>query len=395
MSLTLLVGAGASAQAGVPDSRALTARLVSRIQQDRSSHDPSLSKLLNYVCGRLIAHETAAGSSPFATVDVERLLAAIRLLSQRDNLEVSPFVAAWDDPVADLTRKTRSVSVGETIMTEFGNQTDTSRAPSRLAAARAIDVAIDAQLEARVGGGDSRAYTALMEELMVVLPSLLQPSLPVDYLSPIATLRKNGWLSSILTLNYDTCVEQVLFENDVAFDTGFKSWLETGTLKYTDGLPVIKLHGSIDWIVPSEGPGPPGQMPLVTPRPWNAGRSLLPLLVFGAREKLRPDGPFLELLHEARSALADSERLVVVGYSFRDDHINELIRHWLSGDIRRTIRVIDPVLGARNDVWGEHPFISQLRQHLIDAWPPHRERRFADRLRFEPVDAKVGLAMLP
>jgi hypothetical protein len=32
----------------------------------------------------------------------------------------------------------------------------------------------------------------------------------------------------------------------------------------------------------------------------------------------------------------------VIGYSFRDDHVNEVIRRWTSDDIERTIVVADP-----------------------------------------------------
>ena len=48
-------------------------------------------------------------------------------------------------------------------------------------------------------------------------------------------------------------------------------------------------------------------------------------MVFGAGEKHRSDGPFLDLLMEAKRSLSEALELVVVGYSFRDDHVNHLI----------------------------------------------------------------------
>ena len=54
-----------------------------------------------------------------------------------------------------------------------------------------------------------------------------------------------------------------------------------------------------------------------------------PAVIFGGRSKLRADGPYLDLLREFVSALTGTEDLVVVGYSFRDDHVNEVVRTWL------------------------------------------------------------------
>lgn len=67
-----------------------------------------------------------------------------------------------------------------------------------------------------------------------------------------------------------------------------------------------------------------------------------PAVVFGAQGKLRASGPFLDLLAEFRKALGSTDRLVIVGYSFRDDHINETIRKWIRGSTTRGIVVLDP-----------------------------------------------------
>lgn len=65
-------------------------------------------------------------------------------------------------------------------------------------------------------------------------------------------------------------------------------------------------------------------------------------LVFGERNKLTAEGPFLDLLAQFRLELEPAHRLVVVGYSFRDAHINEMIRRWVNGDRNRHVVVIDP-----------------------------------------------------
>src|SRR5262249_37314394 len=92
---TFLLGAGASAEAGVPTSVPLTKAIVDRLNEGRSGPDQAVSAL-NFVCGVLIASEGAIGESTFEGLDVERVFAAVELLARRRDLEVSPFVSLWN-----------------------------------------------------------------------------------------------------------------------------------------------------------------------------------------------------------------------------------------------------------------------------------------------------------
>jgi hypothetical protein len=65
-------------------------------------------------------------------------------------------------------------------------------------------------------------------------------------------------------------------------------------------------------------------------------------IVFGGRGKLRAEGPYLSLLAELEMVMTRVERLVIVGYSFRDDHVNEVIRRWTTERDSNRIVVIDP-----------------------------------------------------
>ena len=47
---------------------------------------------------------------------------------------------------------------------------------------------------------------------------------------------------------------------------------------------------------------------------------------------LNSEGPFLELLSKAREELDRHSMLLVIGYSFRDPHINQCIARWLQRD---------------------------------------------------------------
>jgi hypothetical protein len=100
---------------------------------------------------------------------------------------------------------------------------------------------------------------------------------------------------------------------------------------------LIKLHGSFDWRTdPLTGDVQViDNNQLVTDSLVEQvmGASIgTPGIIFGAGNKLRPRGPYLDLYSECRSALFDSgvKRLIVIGYGFGDDHVNELLRRWVA-----------------------------------------------------------------
>jgi hypothetical protein len=147
----------------------------------------------------------------------------------------------------------------------------------------------------------------------------------------------------------------------------------------SEGVRLLKLHGSIDWAW-DDTDGERGTMTQHRVRRVEAGdtSSGRPALVFGSRAKLQAEGPFLALLAQFEEALSWSRRVIVVGYSFRDPHINEMIRRWTmeSGEII----IVDPsIADDRPD--------DSFRGELVRALNPSR-RQSSDALP-ERVRAQV------
>lgn len=125
---------------------------------------------------------------------------------------------------------------------------------------------------------------------------------------------------------------------------------------------LLKLHGSLDYVLNTARPTS-GRMPIEHLE--NVGNEIgaNPALVFGLGHKLRSDGPFLAMLVELDKLLAETEWLSVVGYSFRDDHINAALTRWMNKDIAHRLSVIDPDIDKwmQND-WGGPRYFRRLRQ---------------------------------
>jgi hypothetical protein len=66
-------------------------------------------------------------------------------------------------------------------------------------------------------------------------------------------------------------------------------------------------------------------------------------IVFG-RQKLQTPGPFLDLLHHFAKELMNVDRLITIGYAFRDDHINRLVVQFLMRRSTTRLLIVDPAL---------------------------------------------------
>jgi hypothetical protein len=328
-----LLGAGASAEAGVPTTFEATKHLVEAINTAQGPWRKT-AQALNFVCGALVAYDSAAGGSPYAGLDVERVMSAIELLAERETLEVTPFIGAWHPAVDEWDRPNPPPF--------FDN--DFSRAvlgegihkPGRLISDLVASV---------TGRGSGRVYRRLASEMVQALRSLLVVKNGDEhYLAPLLDAAAEPGGITIATLNYDLAIEQLASSRAVDVQTGIERWVHNRTWGWKDdGLRLLKLHGSIDWCWDAAGKKN-GEMPRktieISEKPHDDHRQ--PAVLFGQRGKLRAEGPFLSLLAEFERFLADAAELIVVGYSFRDEHINETIRHWTAEDSGRTITIVDP-----------------------------------------------------
>jgi SIR2-like domain len=365
----VLLGAGASKEAGVPTTHEMTKALVDRISEGPLARRHQ-SSALNFVCATISAYDAATkGSNPYDSLDVERVFAAVELLAERRELEVTPFVASW---LAAVDAWDQAQPHG---MAFFDNNLQRAILEGRGGSARKLITDLITSVTGSHSTGATYRQLARwmlteLRELVAVTPEQL------GYLEPLVEQgARNGGLT-IATLNYDLAIEGAAELRGAHVSTGMREWIETSRWTWPDsGIRLLKLHGSIDWFW-TQLPAGEGEMPqrvVLTPDVTNedAGtsvRELGPGLIFGQRGKLRAGGPFLSLLAEFENQLAGASRIIVIGYSFRDDHVNELIRRWIADDTSRTILVVDPVWPSP----GPYPsddFRIELSRYLV---PPRR-----------------------
>ena len=339
MGRVVLLGAGASVDAGIPASTAMSQRIDEKIRITSGDFSATVHAL-NFCIGALVAHDTARGGNAYSGIDVERLFSAVHMLSIRDDLEVAPFVASWMPSLESIGPRTRFPPwFGSSLITELKKEPVNEHLVKSMLAEAVNSLTGVPQ--------SSHAFRELEREMMLALTTLVDVSSSnLDYLKPLVMGPEPV---TIATLNYDTAIENACLQLGRTCDTGVSSW--DGRFGWTwdshAHVRLLKLHGSIDW-VSSRTKGPSG---LSGEKVFEAGTQApgfdeLPALVFGHHAKLRATGPFLAMLAELDRLLARCDDLLVIGYSFRDDHINAAIRHWLDRTTDEPMTLIDPAVDA-------------------------------------------------
>jgi len=197
--------------------------------------------------------------------------------------------------------------------------------------------------------GDGEIFSLTAEQMIINLINIvwIRESINVSYYTPLKELLSRQHKLCIATLNYDNTIEIFANSNNLNFSTGIESWSKDGEFKMEDnGIFLLKLHGSIDWeLVRNEKtidqPVPHSEIRLANPNEVK-DNYYRPAVIFGQRNKLTTEGPFLDLIRAFQLELSKCDELIVSGYSFRDIHINEYITQWLNNSPSRKIIVVDP-----------------------------------------------------
>jgi NAD-dependent SIR2 family protein deacetylase len=356
-SLAVLLGAGASVDAGIPASLGMTQKVI------ESMAYPDHRRLLEFVRSMLAANRALdrptapvwnTPPSLSVEIDVERLFAAIEVLVARNTQPWSPFVASWHPGLESFARPPSlrpfdMSSEAQKVAKEIRDliPSDTRRSVPGQGTSR-----LERALVAFVGSATERARPGDVADLLRIVRSAMLNSLiaisniekPEDttYFYALIQLGHSRRSLTIATLNYDRSIETAAQLLGLECHTGIETWLARGELAWPEsGLQLLKLHGSIDWVAqPWSGMHglPTNQIRLARPDE----RSYEPAIVFGEGGKLRSEGPYLALLLAWATELNRADSLLVVGYSFRDEHVNEVIARWFNADSRRRIVLLDP-----------------------------------------------------
>ncbi|MCC6545646.1 SIR2 family protein [Candidatus Sumerlaeota bacterium] len=290
--ILILLGAGASVDAGIPHSVSMVQKLECLLQNDKEWKD--FLHLYNYVKSAIIYSDGIRGHF-VSGFNIERLVSTLDDLRKGDDHPLYPFIGAWSPKLTEV-------------------------AGPNLARVHLFRELIVKKLREWVTlnhNEDAQYYARLTD-------------FAKEYEHPLR----------VFSLNYDRCVEIACAHSAIGrgFD-GDKCW-DWRMFEPVEepAIFLYKLHGSVDWEKGTDG--------RVTYRDgYNNIHHDQLSIIFGTTYKLQYVDPFLFLAYQFRRWTLDSARLIVaIGYGFYDDHINGIMAQALKNNpTMRVLAVIGPV----------------------------------------------------
>ena len=165
----------------------------------------------------------------------------------------------------------------------------------------------------------------------------IDPKRFIDYEKMFTQLREfaGNEPMTVVTTNYDMLVEEYCSINNIKVVDGFKRGLHSlrGTWPgpfSADGyhIKLVKLHGSLNWHKNSDDE-------IICENAVVSHDSIHDVFVAPTpNEKNRADAPFNELLKHFENVLYELDLLVVIGFSFRDKTLCDMIKKNVDGKMR-------------------------------------------------------------
>lgn len=311
-SVAFLVGAGLAVDAGLPHSVDLAVKLKEHLQgksgEPKNVEAKALLDLLYFILGGIRFQWGRLGLDPDQPVNIEQIATAALRLRHRHKDPLAPYVSSWSDRILAL----EEVQPG--LLERF-----------------------------------SELIFARLKEWLAT-----PPAEKINYISRMADMRHRGAHVSIFSLNYDLLAETALQNIGEPMVNGFKDGRWNPMLfQATDEIRLYKLHGSLDW-VDDEMHGICSLRFDRHPKAEDFEVQKPPLLIFGTDSKLTGKDPFLSLVHAFSDQLRTAQVLVVIGYSFSDQYINDIIEQRMRDNVPLRLILASP---RADDIKQSRPFL--------------------------------------
>lgn len=292
-----LFGAGASMDAGCLSSKAMLADLKKSIYS-LPVEDPcrdQFAAIYNFIIQSLTyQHALKDPDTKLSDLsNIEDFVAVLRQMIDREYVVPSPLIGNWNSKITNWELK------NEKVFRQF------------------LDFSYNCLLE---------KWTMFSSEKA---SELMKPFIDL-------TRSDENFDLSVFSLNYDLIFENVFNsseENLVELGFSQKRW--SGDFNDPNGtakIKLYKLHGSADWHF-DEADEDVKQ---------GVVEGIRPLIVFGSGPKIQSYDPFLSLLGSFRQKLKAANLFVVVGYSFQDKYINNILIQSLSSGLNKKMLIVDP-----------------------------------------------------
>ena len=290
--IIILLGAGASCDAGIKNSY----QMITEIESSLKDSWKDYSELYNYIHSSHYHLERIKGTEAkniyFNIESLVGLLDAIIRISTKE-VDIYPFIGSWEKELLTVAglRLEKAQEFKKLILEKMKN-------------------------------------SWLSPEQFIANSSYYKKIKELGYNYPL----------KIFSLNYDMSVEKNLESSEILLERGFNEqriWdyrLYEPSEEKEINYFLYKLHGSLDWKRDSEN------RLTYTDNISNVD-PLKMEIIFGVQNKLQSYDPYLFYFYSFREACIDAELIIVSGYGFLDKHINDNITSSIKLDPNKKLLV--------------------------------------------------------
>lgn len=312
-------GAGASYDSGCKLSSGMLEDLKRRISsKDDDTFNKPEKEALKFLLSCLEYHSewrTLETAENFKfTPNIEELALLIRRVKNRENFLPYPITGNWADKLVLLESEFDSLSESE----KYGDSLFNS-----------LDRKIKSKLLREWLTPNNYAFLSPLKDFLQHFPN-------------------EPFRLDIFSLNNDMVIENYFTENHNKPWRGFVSgeWrgFEEEEIPNDFGrINLYKLHGSLDWVRLDSGEFKEEEK-LDEQEKGHIEDEHSPYLIFGQGTKTFSVEPFFTLIQHFRSKLKDKSYIFVIGYSFFDPYINNLLIDAVKGTSKKLI-IVNPIFG--------------------------------------------------
>jgi len=323
-----LFGAGATRDAGCKVSKDMLEALqkMDWTAPEKEAIDFLLSCLSYHATWKNQKEGKSYNSTPYAP-NIEDLVLLIRRIVNRDSYLPYPITGSWADKITFLELEWREL-------------------PQHRQSAQTV----------------KPLFINLEEKITRKLYEWLKLGKEnTDYLNPISEYLKvtsdSGPRLEFFTTNYDLVFEKHFNREDVTnLDCGFNAGIYSGIdhQKPSCRINYYKLHGSLNWKrnnlgktaeffsynndgtklkvleEPEGSESIESEVQEIEPDKFLSSPPADPLIIFGHGGKFLSIDPFISLIYDFKQLLTEKDIYFVIGYSFFDPYINNIILEGLS-----------------------------------------------------------------
>ncbi len=284
--IIILIGAGCSADAGIPTSTQMVKKVENLIKNNREWE--KYIDIFNYVKSAILYVDGIKGSFG-NNFDIERLVNVLGELEKKENSILYPFIGSWSP--------------------------------------RLLEIA----------GYDFGIIREFKQKILKELTKWVRKS--NYYRKFFEFAREYTYPLRIFSLNYDICIEKNKpsgIDLERGFDPETKTWdwrrFERSEV-YEPAIYLYKLHGSIDWKRDKKEGNILKEVDRIPEEPD---------LIFGTDYKMQYVDPYLFYAYEFRKYSLEARVIIIIGYSFGDEHINSILKQALDNRNDRKLLIVSP-----------------------------------------------------